>query len=103
MAGTRRGPSHISRGHADSGLADAMDRADPVLALYREKCARSDTEHSSVELNAEQRGQITYDMADMSNNVRTIVLHMNEETARHAGHLDIARELIDGRTGLGPC
>jgi hypothetical protein len=30
------------------------------------------------------------------------VLHMIEETARHAGHLDIARELIDGRTGLGP-
>jgi len=25
-----------------------------------------------------------------------------EETARHAGHLDIARELIDGQTGLGP-
>jgi hypothetical protein len=25
-----------------------------------------------------------------------------EETARHAGHLDAARELIDGRTGLGP-
>jgi Protein of unknown function (DUF664) len=34
--------------------------------------------------------------------VRWVVLHMIEETARHAGHLDIARELIDGRTGLGP-
>ena len=33
--------------------------------------------------------------------VRWIVLHMIEETARHAGHLDIARELIDGQTGLG--
>jgi len=28
-------------------------------------------------------------------------LHMIEETARHAGHLDTARELLDGRTGLG--
>jgi len=27
---------------------------------------------------------------------------MIEETARHAGHLDIARELLDGETGLGP-
>jgi hypothetical protein len=27
---------------------------------------------------------------------------MIEETARHAGHLDIARELLDGRTSLGP-
>jgi hypothetical protein len=25
----------------------------------------------------------------------------HEETARHAGHLDTARELLDGRTGLG--
>jgi hypothetical protein len=25
-----------------------------------------------------------------------------EETARHAGHLDIARELPDGQTRLGP-
>ena len=34
--------------------------------------------------------------------VRWIILHMIEETARHAGHLDIDRELMDGRTGLGP-
>jgi hypothetical protein len=30
------------------------------------------------------------------------MLHMIEETARHSGHLDTARELLDGRTGLGP-
>jgi len=34
--------------------------------------------------------------------VRWVVLHIIEETGRHAGHLDIARELIDGQTGLGP-
>jgi uncharacterized damage-inducible protein DinB len=28
-----------------------------------------------------------------------ILLHLIQEYARHAGHLDIARELIDGRTG----
>jgi hypothetical protein len=31
--------------------------------------------------------------------VRWILVHMLEETARHAGHADILRELIDGRTG----
>jgi hypothetical protein len=31
-----------------------------------------------------------------------IVLHMIEETARHADHLAIVREMLDGRTGLGP-
>jgi uncharacterized protein DUF664 len=34
--------------------------------------------------------------------VHEVVLHMIEETARHAGHLDIARELMDGQTQLGP-
>ena len=32
-------------------------------------------------------------------NVRWVVLHMIEETARHAGHLDLARELLDGKSG----
>ena len=32
-------------------------------------------------------------------NLRWIVAHLLEETARHAGHADILRELIDGETG----
>jgi len=32
--------------------------------------------------------------------LRSIVLHVLAETACHAGHLDIVRELIDGRTWL---
>jgi Protein of unknown function (DUF664) len=31
--------------------------------------------------------------------LRWILLHMTMETARHAGHLDILRELTDGQTG----
>jgi hypothetical protein len=31
--------------------------------------------------------------------VRWVLLHLVEETARHAGHADILRELIDGDTG----
>jgi hypothetical protein len=33
--------------------------------------------------------------------LRWILLHMLRETARHAGHLDILRELTDGATGYG--
>jgi uncharacterized damage-inducible protein DinB len=33
-------------------------------------------------------------------NLRQIMLHVITETACHAGHLDAARELIDGRTWL---
>jgi sulfur carrier protein ThiS len=32
-------------------------------------------------------------------NVRWVVTHMIEETARHVGHLDVLRELTDGLTG----
>lgn len=32
-------------------------------------------------------------------NLRWILAHLLEETARHAGHADILRELIDGQSG----
>ncbi|WP_457032384.1 DinB family protein [Kitasatospora sp. P5_F3] len=33
-------------------------------------------------------------------NLRWVLLHMIEETARHAGHADIIRESVDGQTGI---
>ena len=32
--------------------------------------------------------------------VRWVLLHLIEETARHAGHADIVRESVDGATGF---
>lgn len=32
-------------------------------------------------------------------NLRWILVHFVPETARHAGHADILRELLDGTTG----
>ena len=52
-------------------------------------------------LSAPPRGRHGVPGRDEPLDVRWIVLHMIEETARHAGHLDIARELLDGQTGLG--
>jgi Protein of unknown function (DUF664) len=31
--------------------------------------------------------------------LRWVLIHMVEETARHAGHMDVVRELIDGCIG----
>ena len=31
--------------------------------------------------------------------LRWVLLHLLEETARHAGHADLIREAIDGQTG----
>lgn len=35
-------------------------------------------------------------------NLRWVIVHLIEELARHAGHMDVARELIDGTTGYLP-
>jgi Protein of unknown function (DUF664) len=55
----------------------------------------------STPLSALPRGRRNRANAGQVTDLRFIVLHMIEETARHLGHLDAARELIDGRTGLG--
>jgi uncharacterized damage-inducible protein DinB len=79
------------------GVADA-------LAYYRAQIARSDEILAATPLDARPADRpvadigISYEVMT----VRDVVLHVIEETARHAGHLDVARELIDGRTGLGP-
>ncbi|MET9826003.1 MULTISPECIES: mycothiol transferase [unclassified Streptomyces] len=51
---------------------------------------------------ARPRGRHPEPLGDELGDLRGIILHVVEETARHAGHLDTARELLDGRTGLGP-
>jgi uncharacterized protein YndB with AHSA1/START domain len=74
-----------------------------VLAFYRKQCAVSDEVLARTALTASPSGQVPSDLAvaDDIHTARDIILHVIEETARHAGHLDLARELIDGRTGLG--
>jgi hypothetical protein len=52
-------------------------------------------------LSAPPLGRHNHGDADQATDLRFIVLHMIEETARHLGHLDAARELLDGRTRLG--
>jgi uncharacterized damage-inducible protein DinB len=73
-----------------------------VIDLYRAQIAASDQILTRVGMDARPAGRVPPDMADEIRTVRDVVLHLIEETARHAGHLDIARELLDGQTGLGP-
>lgn len=69
---------------------------DRLVEDYRRQCARSDEIVRSVGLD---RDAAVLHPRYGHTTARWIVLHMIEETARHAGHLDIMRELIDGRTG----
>ena len=69
-----------------------------VLAFYRGQCAESESVLATTPLSAPPRGMHgRYEPPDL----RWVVLHMIEETARHAGHLDLARELLDGKVRLG--
>lgn len=90
-------------GDADEGGPFTSDRATAdVLAFYREQCRRSDAVLETTPLDAVPVGRHGDDLDDEITDLRRIVLHLVEETARHAGHLDAARELLDGRVGLGP-
>ena len=72
---------------------------DEVVAAYRQACARSDEiVHACPGLSTLARTANPGE--DRVVSLRRILVHMIEETARHAGHADILRERIDGATGL---
>jgi uncharacterized damage-inducible protein DinB len=76
-------------GPAGASLAD-------LVRLYEEECARSRTIIAGVDLDAPTSTRHAHHLR----NVRDVVVHMVEETARHNGHADILRELVDGTVGL---
>ncbi|RVX45526.1 uncharacterized protein DUF664 [Nonomuraea polychroma] len=73
-----------------------------VFAFYRAQCERSNAFIAATPLSAPPKERHPGPLGDEITDLRGIILHMIEETARHAGHLDVARELLDGKTGLGP-
>jgi hypothetical protein len=86
----------------DPKAAFVCDRpAAEIIGYYRDSCASSDAVLAVTPLSAAPRGRHGGPAENEPPSVRVVVLHMIEETACHAGHLDIARELLDGRTGLG--
>jgi uncharacterized damage-inducible protein DinB len=87
----------------ESGDAPTRTVAE-AMAYYRACIADSDDILGATPLDAQPAARPMVDIGIPYEvmTVRDVVLHLIEETARHAGHLDIARELIDGRIGLGP-
>lgn len=73
-----------------------------VFAFYREQCVRGNALLTSMPLSSPPLGRHHADIDNEVTDLRWIALHMIEETARHAGHLDVVRELLDGQIGLGP-
>lgn len=65
-----------------------------VVAFYREECAAADT---VLEIAPSLDARSTAEFRPTT--LRWVLTHLLEETARHVGHMDITRELLDGRTG----
>ena len=75
-----------------------------LIANYRDECRRSDAVLAVTPLSAAPRGLGFHhdpEYTSQITSVRWIVLHVIEETAAHSGHLEIARELLDGKIRLG--
>lgn len=84
---------------SDEGLPDdTVTEADTVASVsagYQAATARADAIIAAASLDDLCQAA----PGDMPLSLLWVVAHMLEETARHAGHADILRELIDGETG----
>jgi hypothetical protein len=83
--------------HTDNGEWTVPDiPLATLLAEYERQCARSDEIIAAHSFDEPGRHP---DYRSGGASLRWMVIHMVEETARHAGHLDTVRELLDGRKG----
>jgi hypothetical protein len=69
-----------------------------IVAFYGR--ARAAADRMIAELPLDALGRPSWRQETVS--LRWVLVHMAQETARHAGHMDIVRELIDGATGDHP-
>lgn len=76
---------------------EAGESTADILAFYERARAASDKVIDDLDLDdtgTTSRGD--------EPSLRWVLIHMVEETCRHAGHVDIVRELIDGMAGDHP-
>ncbi|MFE2170976.1 DinB family protein [Streptomyces sp. NPDC059447] len=86
---TEEDPDREMRVAVDFPLARLLDEYAEQSARYRELVAGRALDERA---RRAVRGDLRVDL-------RWILLHLTEETARHNGHLDILREMLDGATG----
>ncbi|MGC0422041.1 DinB family protein [Embleya sp. AB8] len=86
---TEEDPDREMRIAVDFPLTQLLDEYDEQSARYRELVAASGLDDRAK--RAVRNGRHV--------DLRWIILHLTEETARHNGHLDILREMLDGTTG----
>jgi uncharacterized damage-inducible protein DinB len=90
VLGARSGDNRRAHERRSEFVLEQHETVDSLVAEYRAACATSRSLAADCSLDAalphDGMGQVS---------VRWIYVHMIEETARHAGQLDILREQID--------
>ncbi|WP_328991385.1 DinB family protein [Kribbella sp. NBC_01245] len=74
------------------------ESSDYIAGVYRQACAHSDL--TVAELNLDSPGHVAHwAEGHQETTLGVLLIRMVAETAQHAGHADIIRELTDGRAG----
>jgi uncharacterized damage-inducible protein DinB len=80
----------------ESGDFDDLDSmpAEQVWEAFQAECAAADAAAEGLPLETTFQGRRGNDI-----DLRWLYVHMIEEYARHNGHADLLREIVDGTTG----
>jgi hypothetical protein len=76
--------------------ATADESSDYITSVYRKACAHADATVGALELDSP--GFVAH-WAEGDTTLGVLLIRMAGETAQHAGHADIVRELIDAAPG----
>jgi hypothetical protein len=88
-------PLYTGGDNAVTFRLDAADTVESVLADYRREVERGRVIAAAALEDVSAREHPVFGYVSL----RWVLVHLLEETARHAGHLDLMRERIDGRLG----
>ena len=80
--------------------ATADESREMIVDLHHRCAAHSDATIEDLPLDAV--GDVPWWGDDRRVTLHQMLVHMSVETARHAGHADIVRELVDGAVGRRP-
>lgn len=79
-------------------FATAAETSEWVRHFYQRSWTHAEATITSTDLD--QTGTVPWWPPDRRHpTLHTVLVHMTNETARHAGHIDVLRELIDGAAG----
>ncbi len=83
----------------DEWRVDAAEPLASVLADYRAEVAHSRAVAGAAGFETVSLTGGRFDASEAPPTLGRILVHLHQEYSRHLGHLDVARELIDGATG----